>query len=276
MAEIISLGPNDTLGNSGVDGKVIIGNTPSATQKLEVRGDIIADSGTHLTFYIGTGGADLGRYVHLINSPNWTVASGLKAGGVLVSDAYNYANPPKTDLIVKGKIGVGTPSPAEKLSVAGVIQSTTGGFKFPDGTTQTTAATGGSSQWVTAGSNIYYNNGNVGIGTSSPGFHSPGRGLVVSGVSSVGGGRGMIEIWASGANQKAILQQVANLTYMGNLGSATGQFVPGNDFVFVAGGGRECARLLGGNGNLGIGTTTPTEKLEVNGNVKCANMVVTS
>ncbi len=39
-----------------------------------------------------------------------------------------------------GKVGIGTPTPAQMLSVAGTIQSTTGGFLFPDGTTQTTAA----------------------------------------------------------------------------------------------------------------------------------------
>jgi len=36
-------------------------------------------------------------------------------------------------------VGIGTASPANPLSVAGIIQSTAGGFKFPDGTTQTTA-----------------------------------------------------------------------------------------------------------------------------------------
>jgi len=38
-----------------------------------------------------------------------------------------------------GNVGIGTTSPGQKLTVAGVIESTSGGIKFPDGTVQTTA-----------------------------------------------------------------------------------------------------------------------------------------
>ena len=49
-----------------------------------------------------------------------------------------------------GKVGIGNTSPASPLTVAGVIESTTGGVKFPDGTTQTTAASGGGVTEATA------------------------------------------------------------------------------------------------------------------------------
>ncbi|MHC4250912.1 MAG: hypothetical protein ACYS9X_17430 [Planctomycetota bacterium] len=39
-----------------------------------------------------------------------------------------------------GGVGIGTNDPSEQLSVAGVVESTTGGFRFPDATVQTTAA----------------------------------------------------------------------------------------------------------------------------------------
>ena len=39
-------------------------------------------------------------------------------------------------------IGIGTSTPRSKLTVVGTIESSTGGFRFPDGTIQTTAAQG--------------------------------------------------------------------------------------------------------------------------------------
>ena len=35
-----------------------------------------------------------------------------------------------------GNVGIGTTEPGEKLSVSGILESTSGGFKFPDGTLQ--------------------------------------------------------------------------------------------------------------------------------------------
>jgi len=50
---------------------------------------------------------------------------------------------------VSGNVGVGTNTPASKLTVNGTIESTSGGIKFPDGTTQTSAASGKSEFRVT-------------------------------------------------------------------------------------------------------------------------------
>jgi hypothetical protein len=44
---------------------------------------------------------------------------------------------------LNGNIGIGLSTPMSKLSVQGMIETTLGGYKFPDGTVQTTAATSG-------------------------------------------------------------------------------------------------------------------------------------
>jgi hypothetical protein len=41
-----------------------------------------------------------------------------------------------------GAVGIGTDTPTSRLTVAGVIETIIGGFKFPDGTLQTTSASG--------------------------------------------------------------------------------------------------------------------------------------
>ena len=67
-----------------------------------------------------------------------------------------------------GLVGVGTQTPTDQLTVDGVVRSATGGFKFPDGTVQSTAALSSASIWSTDGSNISYTSGKVGIGDASP------------------------------------------------------------------------------------------------------------
>ena len=62
-----------------------------------------------------------------------------------------------------GGVGIGTDTPASMLTVAGLVESISGGFKFPDGTIQTTAAADGGAGDITA---VYAGNGLTGGGTS--------------------------------------------------------------------------------------------------------------
>ncbi|MBV6457444.1 MAG: hypothetical protein HONBIEJF_00553 [Fimbriimonadaceae bacterium] len=136
---IAQAGHTHITGTALVGEKVGIGTTqPGAT--LHVSGSMVLDQGSDGPwFFTGTGSGELNRYLQLLNSPSTTSASGLKAGGILVSDAYDWANPGKNDLLVKGKVGVGTDNPQDPLSVLGTISSLSGGFRFPDGTVQTSA-----------------------------------------------------------------------------------------------------------------------------------------
>ena len=59
-----------------------------------------------------------------------------------------------------GNVGIGTTAPTSKLTVAGTIETSLGGYKFPDGTFQTTAARGTITS-MTAGAGLF-GGGNTG------------------------------------------------------------------------------------------------------------------
>ena len=143
-----------------------------------------------------------------------------------------------------GNVGIGTATPAQKLSVAGTIQSTTGGFMFPNGTVQTTAATGGAGFWSSSGTNIFNNNtGNVGIGTMTPGgrvdIQASDNSNVLFGRRTGGGLAHNLFIDGAGNGSMQLLDSSA--TPRINLGS-------GNTTYF-------------NYGNVGIGTTDPYFRL---------------
>jgi cytoskeletal protein CcmA (bactofilin family) len=66
-----------------------------------------------------------------------------------------------------GKVGIGITNPAYRLDVQGGQINTSGGLCIA-GDCRTSWPTDGVSQWTTSGTNIFYNSGNVGIGTSAP------------------------------------------------------------------------------------------------------------
>lgn len=101
-----------------VSGNLGVG-TASPGAKLEIKGAAILDNGGNAQIFTGTGSSELNRYLDLLNSPGNASSSGLRVGGVLVSDTYTYATPGKNDLVVKGKLAVGTPTAGSTLHVNG-------------------------------------------------------------------------------------------------------------------------------------------------------------
>ena len=150
-------------------------------------------------------------------------------------------------ILRNGDVGIGTTSPGQALTVADTIE-TLSGYKFPDGSVQTTAATGGAaSGWTDDGTvvRLTTSTDSVGIGTASPGTKLE----VAGGISLTGG------------NFSTLYRTVAG----GDLYVGTNQ--AGNyDVRFVAG-GLDRMLLDGSTGNVGIGTTSPASALDVSGTV---------
>lgn len=197
-------------------------------------------------------------------------------------------------------VGIGTATPESKLEVAGTIHSTSGGIKFPDNTIQTTAAGPGmetdpqvgtliNGRWCISdgvqihatqtapvlnevdpqvGSNstnfvpkwdgtellsgTIYDNGKIGIGTSSPDSKLDVRGDTPEGAA-------VISVGNSDASHR--------LRFFGGHSNDPNPFIWWKDgdplrFSTDAGGWSEKMRITSG-GNVGIGTSTPTEMLEV-------------
>lgn len=182
--------------------------------------------------------------------------------------AFDYAAGLPRPLILQdiagANVGIGTTNANSRLTVAGVVESTTGGIRFPDGTTQLTAATGGGGSHNTL--DQAYDEGGAGAGrviTADAGaveIAGP-DGLTVAADVDIAGD---VDVDGNTFHVDTSLDRVGIGTISPNsaldvVGDATvrGGFVA--DFGTLTVDDEDNA--------VGIGTTIPNAKLEVRGDV---------
>jgi hypothetical protein len=235
-------------------GNVGIG-TSSPSEKLTL-------SGGALRLESATG---VSSYVHYISPGNDEWSAGMN-GAYDFQIAYsNGLGTPRMTLLKGGNVGIGTTSPNNKLDVNGNINVPSTNFYRYDGDTgligSATSIVGGASNQlgIRASNDILFatnganermritSGGNVGIGTSSPSAK-----LDVNGTLNVGS-------LSSGSNAVISLANNAsggtrNIYYKSSDVTINITSTGGNDLMTITNGG-----------NVGIGTTSPTSKLQVVG-----------
>jgi hypothetical protein len=246
-------------------GKVGIG-TISPTAALEVKGPstyqgtirVNSGSGQYSSFGWMIGDAmQWSAYVH----PGTTPSGGLIFATGAGLDAVTFSQ--------NGNVGVGTTYPGEKLDVVGSIESSGGSAGMSRFVLKSTATGGQQYEWYNdfagdgSGSLALYNrtsantpmlisaSGNVGIGTMTPT-----RRLDIATNLSAGN----YAVGVTGAAGAA-----RDLLLVGQAGYSNGFTVQYTGSAM---------KYLFADGNVGIGTTNPTQKLSVNGTIRAKEVIV--
>ena len=249
---IDSSGNSTFAGNTNISGSLGVGMTTAPRAKLDVS---TPDPATDFQVLDFRNPSDFGIFA--------TSSSVSGKGNTLnfKSSDYNSGNGIQTNNVLSlhptGNVGIGTDSPGAKLDIHAATNSNgilirednddsiTHNF-YIDSADNGVAAlyANGQTQKIvlnTSGDS-YFNGGNVGIGTTSPGAK-----LDVRGEALVGDGTDGVKLTYSTGNSTGIID--------------TGYSSTGLEFRT---GGTERMRIAS-NGNVGIGITSPGAKLEVEG-----------
>jgi hypothetical protein len=168
--------------------------------------------------------------------------------------------------LLGGNVGIGTTNPTTALTVVGNVSST--GICL-NGVCNTTWPN--NSQWISTGTALYYNGGNVGIGTSAPGapleVQSASGNIFLTNSSPLGLGVGNTIFfrsnWATGGTPTPVAS-ISGAKATAQDGAAYGYLSFATFGALPTNGINERMRI-DQNGNVGIGTTAPSQRLSVAG-----------
>jgi len=228
------------------DGNVGIG-TDSPDTKLEVSGNLadikVTDSTNGGTGVLGTTGTagNSGSYIQLRDETGTVIS---QISGRVPGSLLTYFN--------GGNFGIGTTTPSEKLEVDGNIKQTADNNKLIQGAGNDYSQyfDGTNQQFELTSGNYIFSSNTAGKGLQA-GYTFIGNWLTAGSYAMFTN-----KNVASEANSYAMIQSTAGETFINTASGKKLYFRINNTDKMV----------MDSNGNVGIGTTTPSEKLEVDGN----------
>jgi len=111
-------------------------------------------------------------------------------------------------------------------------------------------------QWQYSGSNIYYNSGNVGIGTTSPANNLHLLTTINGGGATLETSMDNVYLSLSNTGTNGNYWRLASTSGTSSLGGSTGNFA-------ISKNGMDAQFVINNSGNVGIGTTSPANNLHL-------------